>query len=70
MIPKVNISIKQQIISVSENEVFKKLNKSREDFTTSVLWPILSIKGRINFLQPGRVSPLYEQRRIVGAILI
>ncbi|MDP2339308.1 MAG: transposase [Bacteroidota bacterium] len=37
------------------------LNKSRKDFIISVLWHILSIKGRINFLQLGRFSPLCEQ---------
>jgi hypothetical protein len=30
------------------------LNKSRKDFIISVLWHILSIKDRINFLQLGR----------------
>ncbi|MCK9641472.1 MAG: transposase [Prolixibacteraceae bacterium] len=57
MIPKV----KSLIISVLENEVFNRLNKSRKDFIISVLWHILSIKGRINFLQLGRFSPLCEQ---------
>ncbi len=57
MIPKV----KSLIISTLESEVFKKLNKSRKDFIISVLWHILSIKGRINFLQLGRFSPLCEQ---------
>src|SRR5665811_1063824 len=37
------------------------LNKSRKDFIVIVLWHILSIKGRINFLQLGRFSPLTEQ---------
>jgi len=57
MIPKV----KSLIISTLENEIFKILNKSRKDFIISVLWHILSIKGRINFLQLGRFSPLCEQ---------
>ena len=57
MIPRV----KSLIISTLENEVFKMLNKSRKDFIISVLWHILSIKGRINFLQLGRFSPLCEQ---------
>jgi hypothetical protein len=61
MIPKVNNSVKQLIISVLEKDVFKKLNKSRKDFIISVLWHILSIKGRINFLQLGRYSTLCEQ---------
>ena len=57
MIPKV----KSLIIRVLENEVFNRLNKPRKDFIVSVLWHILSIKGRINFLQLGRFSPLCEQ---------
>ena len=61
MIPKVKKSINQLIISILENDVFDKLNKSRKDFIVSVLWHILSIKGRINFLQLGRFSPLCEQ---------
>jgi len=61
MIPKVRKSIKYLIISTLENDVFNKLNKSRKDFIVSVLWHILSIKGRINFLQLGRFSPLCEQ---------
>jgi len=61
MIPKVRKSIKQLIVSTLENDVFNKLNKSRKDFIVSVLWHILSIKGRINFLQFGRFSPLCEQ---------
>jgi len=61
MIPKVNKSVKYLIISMLENKVFEKLNKSRKDFIVSVLWHILSIKGRINFLQLGRFSTLCEQ---------
>ncbi|MEI6277643.1 MAG: transposase [Prolixibacteraceae bacterium] len=57
MIPKV----KSLIIRVLENEIFNRLNKPRKDFIVSVLWHILSIKGRINFLQLGRFSPLCEQ---------
>ena len=37
------------------------LNKARKDFIVSVLWHILSIKGRINFLQLGRFSTHCEQ---------
>src|ERR1035437_7589094 len=61
MIPKVNKSVNALIYSILENNIFEKLNKSRKDFIVSVLWHILSIKGRINFLQLGRFSPLYEQ---------
>ena len=61
MIPKVNKSVMCLIFSILETEVFEKLNKSRRDFIVSVLWHILSIKGRINFLQLGRFSTLCEQ---------
>jgi hypothetical protein len=61
MIPKVNNSIKYLIISILESEIFNQLNKSRKDFIISVLWHILSIKGRINFLQLGRYSSFCEQ---------
>ena len=61
MIPKVSNSVKHLIISILENKVFGVLNKSRKDFIVSVLWHILSIKGRINFLQLGRFSTLCEQ---------
>jgi len=61
MIPKANNSVKHLIISILEIEVFIKLNKSRKDFIVNVLWHILSIKGRINFLQLGRFSPFCEQ---------
>ena len=61
MIPKVNKSVKYPIFSVLETKVFEKLNKSQKDFIVSVLWHILSIKGRINFLQLGRFSTLCEQ---------
>ncbi len=59
MIPKVNNSVKITIISILENKVFEKLNKSQQDFI--VLWHILSIKGRINFLQLERFSTVCEQ---------
>jgi hypothetical protein len=61
MIPKVNNSVKHLVISILEIDVFIKLNKSRKDFILSVLWHISSIKGRINFSQLGRFSPLCEQ---------
>ena len=50
MIPKVCNSIKYLIVSILKNNVFDALNKSRKDFIVSVLWHILIIKGRINFL--------------------
>jgi len=61
---KVRISVNMNIpviVSTLENDVFKKLNKSRKDFIISVLWHILSINGRINFLQLGRYSTLCVQ---------
>jgi hypothetical protein len=61
VIPKVSNSVKCLIVSILENKVFDVLNKSRKDFIVSVLWHILSIKGRINFLQLGRFSTLCEQ---------
>jgi len=44
-----------------ENSTLIKLNKSRKDFIVCVLWHILSIKGKINFLQLGRFSSYGEQ---------
>jgi hypothetical protein len=61
MIPKVGNSVKHLIVNTLENKIFNDLNKSRKDFIICVLWHILSIKGRINFLQLGRFSPLCEQ---------
>ncbi len=61
MILKVNKSVIYLIISILENNVFEKLNKSRKDFFACVLWHVLSIKGRINFLQLGRFSMFCEQ---------
>lgn len=61
MIPKVSKTIKCLIINILDNSVFDKLNKSRKDFIVNVLWHILSIKGKINFLQLGRFSPYSEQ---------
>lgn len=61
MIPKANHKVKYLIISVLHNNIFSSLNKARKDFIVSVLWHILSIKDRINFLQLGRFSPYCEQ---------
>jgi hypothetical protein len=61
MIPKVSKTIKCLIINILDNNVFDKLNKSRKDFIVNVLWHILSIKGKINFLQLGRYSKYSEQ---------
>lgn len=61
MTPKVNQNTKQLIIRVLQNKAFSSLNKARKDFILSVLWHILSIKGKINFTQLGRFSPYCEQ---------
>ena len=61
MIPKVSKTIKCLIINKLDNSIFNKLNKSRKDFIVNVLWHILSIKGKINFLQLGRYSKYSEQ---------
>jgi len=61
MIPKVSNIAKHLIKSTLENKIFVELNKSRKDFIVSVLWHILSIKGKINFLQLERYSSHDEQ---------
>ena len=61
MISRVSIEIKSLIYRVLASESFSELNKSRKDFIVCVLWHILSIKGKINFLQFGRFSPYGEQ---------
>ena len=49
------------IYSILRGSSFSELNKPRKDFIVCVLWHILSIKGKINFLQFGRFSPFGEQ---------
>jgi len=61
MTPKANHKVKYLIYSILQIEIFNGLNKARKDFMISVLWHILSIKGRINFLQLGRFSTYCEQ---------
>ena len=61
MISRVGNSIKCLIDSILQVESFSKLNKPRKDFIVCVLWHILSIKGKINFLQLGRFSSSGEQ---------
>lgn len=61
MISRAKNSIKSLIDSILDNEAFKDLNNPRKDFIKCVLWHILSIKGKINFLQFGRFSPMGEQ---------
>lgn len=61
MTPKASIFVKQHILNALENSTLIKLNKPRKDFIVSVFWHILSIKGKINFLQLGRFSSYGEQ---------
>jgi len=61
MTPKVNKTVKHLIYSILNTSVFNKLNKTRKDFIVCVLWHILSIKGKINFLQLERYSSKSEQ---------
>ena len=61
MTSKVNQDVKYLIIRVLQNKAFTSLNKARKDFVFTVLWHILSIKGRINFMQLGRYSSYCEQ---------
>ena len=61
MISRVGKNIKVLIYSILESKSFSGLNKPRKDFIMCVLWHILSIKGKINFLQFGRFSTLCEQ---------
>jgi len=61
MISRVSNNIKYLIYSILQIESFSKLNKPRKDFIVCVLWHILSIKGKINFLQLGRFSSFGEQ---------
>lgn len=55
MIPKANKSVNHLVINILENEVFDMLNKPRKDFIVSVLWLILSFKGKTYFLLFGAV---------------
>jgi hypothetical protein len=61
MIPKVSKIVKCHIHCILDNVIFDKLNKTRKDFVINVLWHILSIKGKINFLQLGRFGTFGEQ---------
>jgi hypothetical protein len=61
MVSKVSNKVKLLIYNILGGNSFSELNKPRKDFIMSVLWHILSIKGKINFLQFGRFSSLGEQ---------
>jgi len=49
-------NIKMLIHNILRGKYFSELNKTHKDFIVCVLWHILSIKGKINFLQFGRFS--------------
>ncbi len=61
MISRVKNNVKYLIFSILKTNSFSGLNKPRKDFIVCVLWHILSIKGKINFLQLGRFSGMGEQ---------
>ncbi len=61
MISRVNKSIKCLIFNILSTNSFSELSKPRKDFIVCVLWHILSIKGKINFLQFERFSRMSEQ---------
>lgn len=61
MISRVNQNIKCLIFNILNTISFSELSKPRKDFIVCVLWHILSIKGKINFLQFGRFSRMSEQ---------
>ncbi len=61
MISRVNKSIKCLISNIFSTNSFSELSKPRKDFIVCVLWHILSIKGKINFLQFERFSLMSEQ---------
>jgi len=53
--------VKYLIISILKNDIFRTMNKARKHFIFTVLLQILSIKGKINFLQLARYSSVCEQ---------
>jgi hypothetical protein len=61
MIYRASNNVKYLIFSILGCSTFSELNKPRKDFIVSVLWHILSIKGKINFLQFGRFGSIGEQ---------
>ena len=53
--------VKCLIINILKSDVFSTINKARKSFIFTVLLHILSIKGKINFLQFARFSSVCEQ---------
>jgi len=61
VITKTNPEAKYFIYSILKDNVFSSINNARKKFIISVFMHILSIKGRINFLQLGRFSSYNEK---------
>jgi hypothetical protein len=58
---KTDQRVKNLIINILKNDIFVTMNKARKDFIFTVLIHLLSIKGKINFLQLARYSSVCEQ---------
>ena len=61
MISKANQKVKYFIMSMLQLSSFTGLNKPRKTFIVNVLCQILSIKGKLNFLQLERYGTYSEQ---------
>lgn len=61
MISKANQKVKYFIMSVLQSSLFVGLNHPRKTFIADVLCQILSIKGKLNFLQLERYGTYCEQ---------
>ena len=61
MISKANQKVKCFILSVLQTSLFLELNQPRKTFMAHVFWQILSIKGKLNFLQLERYGTYSEQ---------
>ena len=61
MISKANQKVKCFIMSVLQSDLFAMLNQPRKTFVANVLCQILSIKGKLNFLQLERYGTYCEQ---------
>jgi len=61
MISKANQKVKYFIMSVLQTSLFIGLNQPRKTFMAHIFWQILSIKGKLNFLQLERYGIYSEQ---------
>jgi len=61
MISKANQKVKFFIIGVLQTSLFIELNQPRKTFMVHVFWQILSIKGKLNFLQLEQYGTYSEQ---------